>query len=768
MIRRLSVSLLLIVALMSLATILCQAQSQPLLTRHTREVTLNGTAPRVGHLSATKSMRLVLALPLRDQEGLDNFLKEVYDPSSASYRKFLTVEEFTQRFGPTQEDYDSVIHFAEANGFTVVGTSRNRVNLDVTGSVAAIEKAFHVNMNVYQHPTENRTYFSPDREPTADLSVQLWHITGLENYSTPKPALVRRDASALNVQSNATTGSGPGASFLGSDMRAAYYGGTLTGTGQSLGLFELVGTDLADLNTYYNNVSQTESVPITLKSVDTQSTSCKEPTCDDTEQTIDMTQALGMAPGMSSLVMYIGTGGLSGQTVDDAGIFNAMATANPLNAQLSSSWAWRPTDNTTDDPYFKEFAAQGQNLFSAAGDDANWAHAEFVWPSDDPYLVSVGGTDLDTKSAGGAWASETAWSDSGGGISPNKFAIPSWQVTTAAGCSECSQSYRNGPDVSANANYSFYVCADQTACSENKYGGTSFAAPMWAAYLALTNEQYLINTGGTTTLGFINPALYNIGLSSSYNTDFHDVTSGCQVGTGGVCAEVGFDLVTGWGSPNGSALLTALAGTTTTSGFSLSSNPTTVSVAQGKLGTSTITSTVTGGFDSAVTLSVTGQPKGVTVSFSPTSITGAGTSTMKMFVGPTAAAGTYTITVTGTSSTTTETTTVTLTVTASVPTFTLSANPTTISVAQGSSGTSTITSKVTGGFDSAVALTASGEGKGITVSFNPTTIAAPGSGTSVMTVTVSSTATTGTHTITITGTGGGVTSRAKVTLTVTN
>ena len=134
-------------------------------------------------------MRLVLVLPHRNQAELENFLKELYDPSSPSYRKFLTVEEFTARFGPSQEDYDSVIRFAEANGFTVVGTSRNRMNLDVTGPVASIEKAFHVNMGVYQHPTENRTFFAPDREPTPDLAVQLWHIAGLDNYSIPKPHL---------------------------------------------------------------------------------------------------------------------------------------------------------------------------------------------------------------------------------------------------------------------------------------------------------------------------------------------------------------------------------------------------------------------------------------------------------------------------------------------------------------------------------------------------------------------------------------------------
>ena len=138
-------------------------------------------------------------------------------------RDSLTVEEFTTMFGPTQQDYDAVLRWAEANGFTVVGTSRNRMNVDVTGAVAAIETAFHVNMGVYQHPTENRTFYAPDREPAVDLPFPLWHIAGLDNYSIPRPLLVRKNP---NVTSNATTGSCPSASFCGSDMRAAYYEGT--------------------------------------------------------------------------------------------------------------------------------------------------------------------------------------------------------------------------------------------------------------------------------------------------------------------------------------------------------------------------------------------------------------------------------------------------------------------------------------------------------------------------------------------------------------
>ena len=752
MIRRSGKSLLAMVALMSVVSIVCHAQSQSLLTRHLRQAVASGLAPSVGTLPAAQSMRLVLVLPLRNQAALDNLLSDLYDPSSSSYHKFLSVDEFTARFGPTQEDYDAVIRFAESNGLTVVGTSRNRMNVDVSGSVADIERAFHVAMGLYRHPTENRTFYAPDREPTPDLAVQLWHISGLDNYSIPKPAIVHR---ALSVNSNATTGSGPSASFLGSDMRAAYYSGSLTGSGQSLGLLEYAGTDLADLTTYFNNAHQTKNVPITLKSTDGTSTSCLESSrCDDTEQTLDMTQAIGMAPGLSSLVMYVGS--------TDAAIFNAMATASPLNAQLSSSWTWSPADPNTDNPYFQEFAIQGQNLFQAAGDSGKWGASSEIYPADDVYVTSVGGTDLDTTGAAGAWSSETVWVDGGGGISPDKYAIPSWQTAAASGCSSCSKTLRNGPDVAANANFSFYVCADQTTCTANEYGGTSFAAPMWAGYLALVNQQAVAN--GQHTLGFINPSIYSIGLSSSYDSDFHDITSGSN----GYSATTGYDLAAGWGSPNGAALITALLGGSTSSGFSLSASPTSVSVAQGSSGKSTITSTVSGGFDSAIALSASGQPTGVTVSFNPTSITGAGTSTMTLTVAASTVAGTYTITVKGTSGSTTETTTVSLTVTGTTPSFTISASPTSIRVARSSSGTSTITTTISGGFNSAISLSASGEGSAQTVTFSPASIAAPGSGTSTMTVKVGRNAKLGNHTITITGTGGGVTHTTTVTLDVLN
>ncbi|MFZ0631880.1 MAG: protease pro-enzyme activation domain-containing protein [Acidobacteriaceae bacterium] len=754
--RLLRTSLLSIVAAAVAATAF--GQTQFLLTRHVRQVQTNGQAKIVGQLPASQTLRLTLTLSLRNEAELDSLLGDLYNPSSPEYHHFLTVAQFTAEFGPTQEDYNTVLAFAQEHGLTIVGTSPNRLNLDVTGTVAQIDQAFHLTMRTYQHPTENRTFFAPDREPSVDLPFQLWHIYGLDNYSIPHPAGLTHNPDRNAVQSGATVGSGPSASFLGSDMRAAYYGnGSLNGAGQSLGLLEYYGTDLADVTAYYNNVHQTNNVPITLLSTDGTSTSCVDSRsggdCDDTEQTLDITQAAGMAPGLSSLIVYVGS--------SDAAIFNAMATHNPLNAQLSSSWTWTPADPSTDDPFFKEFAAQGQNLFQAAGDSSKWTTsgtASETYPADDPYITCVGGTDLTTSSAAGPWASETAWSDSGGGISPHDYAIPSWQTATAASCSSCSKSYRNGPDVSANANFTFYVCADQTTCTANDYGGTSFAAPMWAGFLALVNQQSVANGG--TPLGFINPALYTLGEGSSYDTDFHDITSGSN----GYSATTGYDLVTGWGSPTASLISALLGSSSTQPGFSLSASPGSVSVVQGSAGSTTISSSVTGGFDSAVALSASGQPSGVTIGFSPTSITGAGSSSMSISVSSSTTPGTYTITVKGTSGSTVETTTVSLTVTSSTAGFSVSANPTSISVARRSSGQVTITTTTSGGFDSPITLTASGEGSGNSVSFSPSTIT--GAGSSTMTITVGRNASTGDHTITVTATSGSTVHTTTVTLDV--
>ena len=536
-------------------------QAAEVMTHHVRDVVSTHAASQVGSLPAHQVMSLDVVLPLRDKAGLDAFVADVANPASPSFRQYLTPAQFTARFGPTQQDYDAVVQYLRRNGLTVTGGNRDGMDVQVKGPVSAVEAAFNVRLLTYQHPTENRVFFSPDREPTTSLGVPLWHVSGLDNYSIPHPLYVKKGDYAKAhgispdaVVSHATTGSGPSSSFLGSDMRAAYYGGTaLTGAGQNLGLFEYYGTDLADLTTYYKNVKQTNNVPVTIFSTDGTSTSCVYTKaggdCDDGEQNLDMTQALGMAPGLSSLVMYIGS--------TDTAIISAMTTHSPLPTTIGCSWGWTPADPTTLDPYFEKMAAQGQTFFVASGDDSTWKKTgdAAAWPADDAYVISVGGTDLTTSSAAGPWKSETAWVDSGGGISPDKIAIPSWQKLSGVitSTNKGSTTYRNGPDVSANANFTFYTCGDQEACQANEYGGTSFAAPMWAAYIALVNQQLVANGGAR--VGNFNATIYPQNLTSAYATDFHDITSGKS---GSYSAVTGYDLVTGWGSPK-AGLITTLA-----------------------------------------------------------------------------------------------------------------------------------------------------------------------------------------------------------------
>lgn len=645
--------------------------AQTVRTHHVHEAVKNGSAQVNGHLKADTVLQLDVVLPLSNAAALNSFLADIYNPASPNYRHYLTPAEFTAQFGPSQADYDAAVTYLRNNGLTVTGGSRDGMDIQASGTVAAIESAFRVQLLTYKHPTENRTFYSPDTEPTTGLPFSLWHVSGLDNYSIPHPLVKNLNDFAAehhlnpnDVVDHATTGSGPSASYLGSDMRAAYAGGTtLTGAGQNLGLFEFLGTNLTDLNTYYANIGQTNTVPITLLSVDGTSTNCsaRPQHCDDTEQTLDMTQALGMAPGLASLTMFVGS--------TDTALLSAMTTTtkgNPLPTTIGCSWGWTPADPTTLDPYFQKMAAQGQSFFAASGDYSTWASSgnSEAWPADDAYVISVGGTDLVTASAGGAWQSETAWADSGGGISPDKIALPWYQQDPSItnNPNGGSATLRNGPDVAANADFTFYTCANQKACNANLYGGTSFAAPMWAGFAALANQQ--LAAGGQGFVGFVNPTIYAQNLNATaYAANFHDIASGTS---GSYSAGSGFDLVTGWGSPT-AALISALTSGTATPqppGFTVSASSTSLTVVLGGSNSTTISTTGANGFNSSVALKASGMPSGVTVSFSPSTIAapGTGSATMQVSAGKRASTGTYTITVTATGGGITQTATVKVTV----------------------------------------------------------------------------------------------------------
>ena len=618
---------------------------QPLqkLHSHVRPVVASGQAILMGEVPSTQRMNLAILLPLRNQAELTALLGRQRDPASADYHKYLSVAQFTAQFSPTEQDYQQVVEFAKANGLAVTRTPANRLIVDISGSAGQVEAALHVKMGLYQHPTESRTFYSPDREPSLALAVPVSHIAGLNDYSIPHPRLVR--AAMKPLARGNVTGSGPDGSYRPSDLRAAYYGGSaLTGSGQSVGVLEFGGYEMADVTGDEGGVSY--SVPIVNVPVDGASATGS----DDGEQALDIAQAIGMAPGLSSVRVYIAPAS-SSIGVGDVDIFNQMAIDN-ISKSLSCSWGWNPDDTSSDDPIFQELQAQGQTLFVASGDAGAYTGSNTTddsYPAEDVYVTAVGGTDLTTSGAGGAWASETAWADSSGGPADNGFALPSWQAGIATAANDASTSVRNLPDVAAEANFDNILCQNGS-CVYNEYGGTSYAAPRWAGFIALINQQSIAN--GHSTVGFINPAIYAIGKAASYDSDFHDITSGNNNNGDGRSynAVVGYDLVTGWGSPNGQSLINALAGGSGTSTGSVTLAPTSVAFGNQTVNTASSAQTITLSNGTASAVSITSVA--VSGSFSQTNSCGSslaanGSCTISVKFTPTAtgaASGTLTVT----------------------------------------------------------------------------------------------------------------------------
>ena len=370
---------------------------------------LNSLAP-TGRLAGSNQLRLAIVLPLRNPEGLTNLVQQIYNPSSPGFHRYIQPAEFARRFGPSDEDYQKVIDFARAQGLVVSGTHSNRTLVDVSGSVDSIERTFHITLRTYQHPRENRSFFAPDTEPSIDLPVKVLHVSGLDNFTLPRPLLVKEPNRPTPSGAEPQLGSAPGGGYMGGDFRAAYVPGLpLTGAGQSVALLEFDGFFPGDVAAY-KNFAGLPDVPVKTVMLDGFNGS---PGSGNVEVALDIDMAISMAPGLDSVIVY------EGEITDD--ILDRIATDN-LARQISASWTY-PIDEGSEQ-LFLQFAAQGQSFFNASGDSG--AYLDGVpSPSDDPNITSVGGTTLTTASKGGPWKSEKVWNwndgyaSSGGGCGPD-------------------------------------------------------------------------------------------------------------------------------------------------------------------------------------------------------------------------------------------------------------------------------------------------------------------------------------------------------------
>ena len=555
-----------IVALLSIAGLIGVATSRGLADRPPLPGThllpghlpaLIGTLRPVGRVERSKQVDLVIGLRARNTEARTQLLHDLYDPASPQFHQYLDPSKYAARFGPTDADYQTVLAFAKANHLSVVSTVPDRKLLHVRASAAAIEHAFKLTLQNYNHPTEHRVFFAPDREPSVDVRLPISHISGLDSYQRPHRAPNIANGRKLPPPRRRIDAAGSGSGqYTGRDFRTAYAPGiTLTGEGQTVGVLEYDGYSPTDIATYERQNG--------LPEVSLQNAYLSDYPGSDTnrESAADIELVVSMAPGLSKVVVY-------GANSDAEIVQILHEMTNPtqgegLPAQITSSYYFFYNSDVYDE--LAQFVAQGQDFFIASGDYGSYDEttgAGAFPPVDDPHVTAVGGTVL-TTDANGAWVSETTDQISGGGYSPwtkdPEFSIPFWQAGMDFSVNQGSPTMRNSPDVAIlSENITIYLNGTWTWMA-----GTSAAAPLWAGFLALANEQAVAL--GKPRIGFMNPALYAIARSGTCPTCLHDIQTGNNFNATNptkysAANAIGFDLCTGWGTPNGQPLVDALVG----------------------------------------------------------------------------------------------------------------------------------------------------------------------------------------------------------------
>ena len=519
-------------------------------------------AKALGELASDTQISMAIVLPLRNQAELQDLLGKIYNPVDPLYGHYLTPQEFTDRFGPTQADYDAVTAYARSLGLTITGTHPNRTLLDVSGSAGTVEAAFTLHLGRYQAP-DGREFHAPDNDPEVPdaIASRIVGVVGLDNAAVWHAHNRVVSAAEMAQSSPLQTGTGPYGGLAPSDILTAYnlQGVAANGSGQTLGLFELDGYTPNDVASYVSYFGL-PSVPLQKVLIDGFSGAAGDGSA---EVTLDIELQIALAPGASKIIVYEGPNSNTG-VIDT---YNKIATDN-LAKQISTSWGYYEKGNSSafmnsENVIFQQMALQGQSIYAASGDSGAYDNGKSLSvddPSSQPYVAGVGGTTLfvnpdETYSYETTWNTDNKAIDGagGGGVS-SIWPIPAWQQGIA---SAASATMRNVPDVSLNADPDTGYSVYHTGQGDNGwtvYGGTSCAAPLWAAFTARVNQQRAAN--GIPPLGFANPSIYQIATGISYGDDFHDITQGTNIV---YHAGAGYDNATGWGSFNGADLLADLS-----------------------------------------------------------------------------------------------------------------------------------------------------------------------------------------------------------------
>jgi alpha-tubulin suppressor-like RCC1 family protein len=522
-------------------------------------------APLIGPVPANTvvsvSVGLPVTVPTDGNPTLEDFAKGVSSADSPNYRQYIDVPTFAARYGSPSTG--AISDWATARGLTVTKTFENHLLLAISGSAAALGKALYANL-VYRQRADGSQFVSVDREPSLDSAVSVLWISGLTDFKAAKLASGSGAPNCATQGANYPTCS---TDYFGKDFRNAYalpssrqnatcsFASNLDGFGQSLGI--LAFWDYSDKDVADFRAAAGVSSTVNVERRTTPGVSLPSLTGDERREfTMDIEAALSMAPNLKNLFVF-GTDRATPASALTQVATTQDPTGQAMVKQTSSSWMFDLDANAKN--ALLQMAAQGQSFFVCSGDFIKPEQHMAKLTRDDvrlsPWATVVGGTLLTMNGAGASYISEMPWGfcttagciqdGSVGGYSDKDPGQPSYQKNANIiwASNRGSPSHRNFPDVAMVAG-NFVI---RYFNAWQGLGGTSFASPLWAGYMALVNQESEAN--GLPPVGFANPVLYAIGNSKQYEPTFNDIRDDTRTHGTDFFAVPGFDLVTGWGSP---------------------------------------------------------------------------------------------------------------------------------------------------------------------------------------------------------------------------
>jgi kumamolisin len=514
-----------------------------------------------------------VSLRMRDLAGLQ---------ARVAAGETIPFAELESRYLPLASDYARVAAWLQAEGLAAPTGSRAHLNLFASGTTAAVARALGVTMARVASVDGEFTSAVSDPAVPADLAGVVLSVNGLQPEFRPHRVRTAPQARPADDIGNDV--------FVTPDnVQSAYQiPASLTGAGQTIAIISQAAPTLSDMTEFWTQVGSAQTVNnltvITLPDY----VASGAMSGDKFETAIDIQWAGALAPGakLRDYVSYDAFNGFA-QVLDDLGSYPTLSVVSSSYGDLESyDEANSAGEITSVSQTLAALASQGVSVFSASGDNGSnpvetattdsysaSAPRGVTFPASDPSVTGVGGTTVEynvNASQVFSYGGELVWDDlnptdgsmpgaSGGGVS-SLFTKPSWQtggsvlagqtmrcVPDVAGISNANESYP--PNFSPAVIYDDGVLVYQGSTTPQNAVGTSVATPVWAAIGALVNQARAGNSLGH--VGLLNPHLYPLQGTAAFN----DITAG---NNGAYDAGAGYDLCTGLGSPNVTALVAAL------------------------------------------------------------------------------------------------------------------------------------------------------------------------------------------------------------------